>query len=134
MGTQDDGTEVKLPPYGQNVLLVGTSGSGKSTLATGFLERLAEQKYTFCIIDPEGDYDTFAGAVTIGAPTRPPTVEEIVQLLREAGHELHRESRGTADRGSARLLRKPRAPPAGVAPIAVREYKSAGLQCERLHS
>jgi HAD superfamily hydrolase (TIGR01484 family) len=81
VGTTGEGTEVKLPPYGQNVLLVGTSGSGKSTLATGFLERLAEQKYTFCIIDPEGDYGTFADAVALGAPTRPPTVEEIVQAL-----------------------------------------------------
>jgi energy-coupling factor transporter ATP-binding protein EcfA2 len=81
VGTAEDGTEVKLPPHGQNVLLIGTSGSGKSTLATGFLERLAEQKYTFCVIDPEGDYDTFAGAVPIGAPTRPPTVDEVVQLL-----------------------------------------------------
>jgi hypothetical protein len=81
VGTTADGTEIKLPPHGQNVLLIGTSGSGKSTLATGFLERLAEQKYTFCILDPEGDYDAFAGAVTLGAPTRPPTVEEVVQLL-----------------------------------------------------
>ena len=81
LGTAADGTEVKLPPYGQNVLLVGTSGSGKSTLAMGFLERLAEQKYTFCVIDPEGDYTAFAGAVAIGAPTRPPTIDEIVQLL-----------------------------------------------------
>ena len=76
-----EAAKVKLPPYGQNVLVVGTSGSGKSTLATGFLERLAEQKYAFCIIDPEGDYGTFADAVAIGAPTRPPTVEEIVQSL-----------------------------------------------------
>src|SRR5262249_39046530 len=55
--------------------------SGKSTLATGFLERLAEKKYTFCVIDPEGDYDTFASAATIGAPDRPPTVDEVVKLL-----------------------------------------------------
>jgi energy-coupling factor transporter ATP-binding protein EcfA2 len=81
VGTAADGTEIKLPPYGQNVLLIGTSGSGKSTLASAVLERLAEQKYTFCVIDPEGDYDTFAGAITIGAPTRPPTVDEVAQLL-----------------------------------------------------
>jgi hydroxymethylpyrimidine pyrophosphatase-like HAD family hydrolase len=81
LGTTEDDVAVKLPPYGQNVLLVGTSGSGKSTLATGFLERLAEQNYTFCVIDPEGDYGTFADAVSIGAPTRPPTVDEIVHLL-----------------------------------------------------
>ena len=77
----DSGEEVKLPPHGQNVLLVGTSGSGKSTLTTGFLERLAEAKYTFCLIDPEGDYDTFTDAVSLGTPTRPPGIDEIVQLL-----------------------------------------------------
>ena len=81
LGSAEGGEEVKLPPHGQNVLLVGTSGSGKSTLTTGFLERLAEQRYTFCLIDPEGDYDTFADAVTLGTPTRPPGVDEIVQLL-----------------------------------------------------
>ena len=81
VGTAADGTEIKLPPYGQNVLLIGTSGSGKSTLATGFLERLADHEYTFCVLDPEGDYDAFGGAVPLGAPTRPPTVEEVVQLL-----------------------------------------------------
>jgi hypothetical protein len=81
LGTGAGGAEVSLPPYGQNVLLVGTSGSGKSTLTTGFLERLAEKKYTFCLIDPEGDYDTFGDAVSMGTPTRPPSVEEIVQLL-----------------------------------------------------
>jgi HAD superfamily hydrolase (TIGR01484 family) len=81
LGTGAEGAEIKLPPHGQNVLLIGTSGSGKSTLATGFLERLAEQKYTFCAIDPEGDYETFGGAVIIGAPSRPPSVDEVVQLL-----------------------------------------------------
>jgi HAD superfamily hydrolase (TIGR01484 family) len=81
LGTGQDGTEVKLPPYGQNVLLVGTSGSGKSTLTTGFLERMAEQKYTFCVIDPEGDYGTFSEAVGLGTPTRPPSVDEIVQVF-----------------------------------------------------
>jgi len=81
LGTGTDGSDVKLPPYGQNVLLVGTSGSGKSTLATGFLERLAEQRYTFCVVDPEGDYDAFGGALTLGTPARPPSVDEVIQVL-----------------------------------------------------
>jgi HAD superfamily hydrolase (TIGR01484 family) len=85
LGTDADGEDVSLSPHGQNVLLVGTSGSGKSTLTTGFLERLAEKKYTFCLIDPEGDYDTFADAVALGTPTRPPSVDEIVQLLAKPG-------------------------------------------------
>lgn len=81
LGTARGGEEVKLPPHGQNVLLVGTSGSGKSALTTGFLERLAEQQYTFCLIDPEGDYETFTDAVSLGTPTRPPSIDEIIHLL-----------------------------------------------------
>ena len=81
LGKRDDGREVRLPPYGSNVLLVGTSGSGKSTLATALLERLAEGKYSFCVIDPEGDYDTFEGVVSLGTPGRAPGVDEVVQLF-----------------------------------------------------
>jgi HAD superfamily hydrolase (TIGR01484 family) len=81
LGTAQNGDEVRISPYGRNVLLVGTSGGGKSTLATGILERLAEEEYSFCVIDPEGDYETFADAVSLGAATRPPSLDEICQLL-----------------------------------------------------
>jgi HAD superfamily hydrolase (TIGR01484 family) len=81
IGTAQNGDEVRISPYGRNVLLVGTSGGGKSTLATGILERLAEAEYSFCVIDPEGDYETFADAVSLGAATRPPSLDEICQLL-----------------------------------------------------
>lgn len=50
---------------GEFVSIVGPSGSGKSTLTTALLERLAEQHYQFCVIDPEGDYDTFEKAVVL---------------------------------------------------------------------
>jgi HAD superfamily hydrolase (TIGR01484 family) len=81
LGTRDDGSEVRVTPYGTNLLLVGTSGSGKSTLATGLMERLAENKYTFCVIDPEGDYEVFPGVVSLGTRQRAPGVEEVLQLL-----------------------------------------------------
>jgi HAD superfamily hydrolase (TIGR01484 family) len=73
--------EVRVQPYGVNVLLSGTSGSGKSTFATGFLERLAERDYQFCIIDPEGDYEGFEDAVVLGDASRAPLVKEVVELL-----------------------------------------------------
>ena len=63
---------MRLPPHGLNVLIAGPSGSGKSTTATGLLERLEEHRYQFCIIDPEGDYEAFEGAVTVGDPQRGP--------------------------------------------------------------
>ncbi len=73
--------EVRLPPYGMNLLLAGTSGSGKSTIATGLLERLRERDYQFCIIDPEGDYEEFEGAVVLGDSSRAPLVKEAMELL-----------------------------------------------------
>src|SRR5262249_33127649 len=68
-------------PYGLNVLIAGPSGSGKSTIATGVLERLAERRYQFCIIDPEGDYEGLEGTVALGSSQRGPTVDEALQLL-----------------------------------------------------
>lgn len=81
LGTQENGLDVTIPPYGVNILLAGTSGSGKSTLATGLLERLAEHRYQFCIIDPEGDYEYFRPAVALGDSQHAPSVEEVLQLL-----------------------------------------------------
>lgn len=80
LGTHDD-TEVFIQPYGSSLLLAGTSGGGKSTLATGVLERLAAQGYQFCIIDPEGDYESFEGAVVMGDSNQPPNLSEVMDLL-----------------------------------------------------
>lgn len=56
-------------------------GQGKSTLATAVLEKLAEQQYQFCLIDPEGDYEQFEGAVTLAGPHRSPDLNEAVRAL-----------------------------------------------------
>jgi hydroxymethylpyrimidine pyrophosphatase-like HAD family hydrolase/energy-coupling factor transporter ATP-binding protein EcfA2 len=81
VGTKETGEEVSIPATGLNVLLAGSSGSGKSTLATGMLERVIEQRYQFCVIDPEGDYEGFAGAVMFGTPQRGPGITEILTAL-----------------------------------------------------
>jgi hypothetical protein len=81
LGKRESGEEVRLRPYGVNILLAGTSGSGKSTLATGFLERSGEQGYQFCVIDPEGDYESFEGAVVLGDANRSPLVKEVLDVL-----------------------------------------------------
>jgi hydroxymethylpyrimidine pyrophosphatase-like HAD family hydrolase len=73
--------EIRIAPYPGGLLLAGSSGTGKSTLTTAFMERLIEHGYQFCAIDPEGDYEQFDGAVVIGDPERPPTVDEIAELL-----------------------------------------------------
>jgi HAD superfamily hydrolase (TIGR01484 family) len=86
LGTRPDGTEERICPYGSSLLIAGPSGSGKSTVATGLLERLLEAKYQFCIIDPEGDYEAFEGAIVLGAAHRAPTVEEVIHLLKDPQH------------------------------------------------
>ncbi len=80
LGTQA-GEEVLLPSYGSNVLICGTSGCGKSTVARRFVEAIMEQSYQFCLIDPEGDYEAFDGAVVLGGPKSLPQVEEVLHLL-----------------------------------------------------
>jgi hydroxymethylpyrimidine pyrophosphatase-like HAD family hydrolase len=84
LGTREDGQEMRISPYGTNLLIAGPSGSGKSTVAAALLERLAEQKYQFCIIDPEGDYENFAGATTLGSAERAPATDGILQLLKNS--------------------------------------------------
>ena len=85
LGQDEAGQPVTLPPYGISALVVGTSGGGKSTLAVGLVERLRSKGYSFCIVDPEGDYDAVEGAAVLGSPERAPSVEECMQLLAKAG-------------------------------------------------
>lgn len=88
LGTRDDGTEVRIPPHGLNLLIAGPSGSGKSTAATGFLEQLELQRYQYCIIDPEGDYENLSNAVVLGGAQRSVTADEVMQILKESGKNV----------------------------------------------
>jgi hypothetical protein len=81
LGRRDGGDPVHVEPYGASILVAGASGSGKSTFAVGFIERLAEQGFQFCVIDPEGDYPTLGEAVTLGTADTPPTVAGVVEVL-----------------------------------------------------
>ncbi|HWW78190.1 MAG TPA: HAD family hydrolase [Steroidobacteraceae bacterium] len=85
LGTDDQGNEIHIRPHGETLLVVGADGAGKSELATGLMEKLAAASYSFCVIDVEGDYGTVAKAVSLGSPSRPPTANEILKLLRGAG-------------------------------------------------
>ena len=81
LGINTRNKEVAISPYGTNVLIAGPSGSGKSTYATGFIERVHERGYQFCIIDPEGDYENFEGAVVLGDNKNAPPESEVMRLL-----------------------------------------------------
>ncbi len=76
-----DGVDVRVPAFGPTVLVCGPSGSGKSTAVTRLVESLVEQDYQFCLVDPEGDYETFEGALVLGGADQPPAQEKILELL-----------------------------------------------------
>ncbi len=88
LGTADDGAPTSWPPHGRNLLVAGASGSGKSTFATGLIERLSEAGYQCCIVDPEGDYSTVAGAVVLGDAEHAPTLAQIGDILASPGRSV----------------------------------------------
>jgi len=85
---RSDGTPIVIQPYRGSLLFAGPSGSGKSTAATGVLEALAEQKYQFCLVDPEGDYENFMGALQLGTPQSAPEVKQVLKTLEDPKQNL----------------------------------------------
>jgi len=83
LGSREDGTTVMIPPYGANILIAGPSGSGKSTVTAGIVERLMEQSYQVCVVDPEGDYGTLQGVITLGDPHRSISINEVLSILED---------------------------------------------------
>ncbi|HEU5297101.1 MAG TPA: HAD-IIB family hydrolase [Burkholderiaceae bacterium] len=81
VGRTDGGTSVTLNPHDASLLVTGRSGSGKSTAAKAVLEQLAEREYSFCIVDPEGDYLDAPHAVVVGTQKNPLSLDEVAQAL-----------------------------------------------------
>ena len=83
IGRRADGSEVSITTFGVNILIAGPSGSGKSNVAAGIVERLIQQEYQVCIVDPEGDYGTLPDVITIGGQQHALTVNEVLALLED---------------------------------------------------
>jgi hydroxymethylpyrimidine pyrophosphatase-like HAD family hydrolase len=88
LGKRRDGTEVRIAPAGRRVLVAGPSGSGKTTAAGGLIARLMSEGYQCCIVDPEGHFEGFEGAVGVGTNERPPAVDEVLELLRKPAAQV----------------------------------------------
>lgn len=82
------GRDYAVSPPTTCLLFTGSSGGGKSTAATGFVERVADAGYQYCIIDPEGDYGHFLDAIVLGGAERAPTAEEILAVLEAPDRDL----------------------------------------------
>ena len=90
LGTRADksGEEVRISPSRNSILVAGPSASGKSTAVSGIVEQLAKQGYQFCLIDPEGDYEGFAGALSFGTAKEKPDIKAISQALADPDENL----------------------------------------------
>ncbi|HEY9715559.1 MAG TPA: HAD family hydrolase, partial [Chroococcales cyanobacterium] len=73
--------EIKFNPQDCQMLIAGPSQSGKSTIATAILERLAASHYQYCVIDPEGDYESAPRAVILGNRHSAPEIPDILKAL-----------------------------------------------------
>jgi hydroxymethylpyrimidine pyrophosphatase-like HAD family hydrolase len=83
IGLRADGTATTIPPYGTSILVAGPSGSGKSTVTAGIVERLIEQTYQVCIVDPEGDYGTLQGVIKLGDSHHSASINEVLSILED---------------------------------------------------
>ena len=81
LGIAEDGVELCLEPRKGPLLIAGSSGGGKTTTVTFLLERMSALNFQFCVLDPEGDYADAGHTVTLGHPSDPPTVEEVLSAL-----------------------------------------------------
>ena len=82
LGVDAEDQEMRIHPYGENILLSGETGSGKSESAAALLEGLSDSQYSFCVVDSDGGYDTINGAMSLGTRDRPPSIEEVLKLFR----------------------------------------------------
>jgi HAD superfamily hydrolase (TIGR01484 family) len=83
LGLAADGSAVSIPPYGSNILIAGPSGTGKTTVAVGIIERLIDQSYQTCIVDPEGDYGTVQEVISLGSERHAVKVNESLAFLED---------------------------------------------------
>jgi hydroxymethylpyrimidine pyrophosphatase-like HAD family hydrolase len=88
VGTAADGTQVAIDSCDSSFVIAGPSSSGKSTAMIGLLERLLENDFQVCLVDPEGDYSHLENIVTLGSSDRPPNVTEIFQVLQNPKSSL----------------------------------------------
>jgi HAD superfamily hydrolase (TIGR01484 family) len=87
LGRDEKGIPVALNVRGRNVLIAGDPRSGKSWIAGLLAEQLIIQRYSVCVVDPEGDYrglETLPGVLLFGGDDPPPRPRELMQALRNA--------------------------------------------------
>lgn len=87
LGSRSDGSWVRMPASGTDLLIVGGSGSGKSFAAGLVAEQLIALGYVVCAIDPEGDHAPLARlarTTSLGGTITPPDPDDVARVLRQS--------------------------------------------------
>ena len=85
LGHSGDGVDVPLESNNGVVLVAGPSGGGKTMITRALAERLRDAMYQFCVIDPEGDYDEFSGAIALRGADRRALADDAIRVLDNPG-------------------------------------------------
>jgi len=88
LGTSHDGAEIRAEWRGEVVLLAGSSGSGKTTFICSLLEQIAASGLQVVIVDPEGEYEGIADAISLGDTKSPPALSSMIQILSEPNRNV----------------------------------------------
>jgi len=86
LGVGTSGEAISLAGLGQNILIVGHSGSDRSRLTALLCEQLILQRYSVCVIDPEGIYRTLEnlpGVIALNAEDDGLPLNQIELALRD---------------------------------------------------
>jgi hydroxymethylpyrimidine pyrophosphatase-like HAD family hydrolase len=78
-----DGRVLRIIPNRNSALVAGASASGKSSAVAAILEECEERGYQFCLIDPEGDFEGFAGAAATGSASEKPDGDMLGKALED---------------------------------------------------
>lgn len=83
LGEDDHEQDVRIRPYGENILLAGETGT--SVIAASLLGELVRTRYSVLAVDADGIYESPPGTIVLGTPDRQPTPEEVMKLFRNPG-------------------------------------------------
>ena len=86
LGVDARGAAASLPSSGGQVLVSGDPRSGKSWLAGLVVERLLDEDYRLCVVDPEGDHLALGprpGVLLLGNDLPLPAADAVPRILRD---------------------------------------------------
>ena len=85
LGTLKTGEPLHLAVRGRNLLVGGDPKSGKSWMAGALCEQLILQRYSLCILDPEGDYtclEALPGVIVHALTDKDASIGDLERVLR----------------------------------------------------